>query len=327
MLVREADRIRGLVERSRKVLVMSHKDADGDTLGSALAMVDVMRAMGKDPAIRVPKPVPELYSFLPGYDAVNQERSGWHPDLVIVMDASNLDRLSDLMTDIEEGTPIVNIDHHVSNDRFGQVNLVVVEASSTAEVAYDLLRQWEVEITPAVATNLYTGVLTDTGGFRHENTTYKALQVAAELVECGADPADIATQVYKRRKLSTLKLQAMVMGTIRFECDDRLVYAYVSQEELRQAGATTEESEGIIDLLNSVDGLDLALLFKEIAPSLTKVSVRSREPVNANEVAALFGGGGHERAAGAEIPLPLQDAMAGFLAEARRVILAEAPRQ
>lgn len=315
----ESAQILGLVQESERVLMVSHKDADGDTLGSALAMADVIREMGKTVTVRCPPPVPEVYSFLPGYEIVNQEE-GSPPDLVLVMDASNLDRLSDTLSDLA-GQPVVNIDHHVSNTRFGAVNLVVPEASSTAEVTYNLLLEWGVEISAVAATNLYCGVLTDTGGFLHENTSYEALSIAAELVRLGADPGDVAMRVYKNKKLSSIKLSALVMGTIGFDCDDRLVHAYLSQALLEKSGARLEEADGIIDMLNSVDGLELALFFKEIEPNkLTKVSIRSRGEANANLLASKFGGGGHERAAGVEVDMPLAEAMESILAEARRMI-------
>ena len=297
----EAAEIKRLVDGSQEVLVVSHKDADGDTLGSALAMTHVLRGMGKQVVIRVPPPVPDIYEFLPGYELVNREDPGFAPDVVLVMDASNPERLAQALAGLADGTPIVNVDHHVSNTRFGGVNLVVPEACSTAEVTYDLLRAWGIEVTPEVATNLYAGVLTDTGGFRHENTTERALAIAGEMVSRGADAADIAMRIYKSKKLSTIKLQALVMGTIVFECDDRLVHAHVTSELLARAGASPDETEGIIDILNSTEGLELALLFKEIAPRETKISIRSRGQANANLLAQVFGGGGHERAAGAEI--------------------------
>jgi phosphoesterase RecJ-like protein len=316
----EAAEILRLIDASHHVLAVSHKDADGDTLGSALAMCDILRARGKNVAMRVPPPVPELYSFLPGFEIINQEE-GKPPDLILVMDASNLDRVSDTLGQLAEGTPIVNIDHHVSNTMFGGVNLVVPEASSTAEVTFNLFREWGIEISPAAATNLYCGLLTDTGSFRHENTSYNALSIAAELVALGADPADVAMRVYKNKKLSSIKLQALVMATVGFDCDDRLVYAFVSQALLEKSGALMEEADGMIDMLNSVDGLELALFFKEIEPNrLTKVSIRSRGQANANVLGGKFGGGGHERAAGVEVDMPLAEAMESILAEARRMI-------
>ncbi|MEA2645428.1 MAG: bifunctional oligoribonuclease and phosphatase NrnA [Chloroflexota bacterium] len=316
----EAGEIRRLLDGARQVLVVSHKDADGDTLGSALAMMFVVAGLGKDAVIRVPPPVPDIYEFLPGFDRVNVEPEGFTPDLVLVMDASNLERVDRALDGLAEATPIVNIDHHVSNTRFGDVNLVVPEACSTAEVTCDILHSWGIEITAEVATNIYAGVLTDTGGFRHENTTERALAIAGEMVSRGASAADIAMRIYKSKKLSTIKLQALAMGTIAFECDDRLVHAYVTKELLERAGASPDETEGIIDILNSTEGLELALLFKEIGPRETKISIRSRGQANANVLAQGFGGGGHERAAGAEIKMPLPEAMEAVLADARRMI-------
>jgi phosphoesterase RecJ-like protein len=315
----EAAAILDMIKESHNVLMVSHKDADGDTLGSALAMAGVVATMGKSVAVRVPPPVPQLYSFLPGFELINQEE-GSPPDLVLVMDASNLDRLSDTLGELPETTRVVNIDHHVSNTMFGNVNLVVSGASSTAEVTFDLFKEWGVEISPAAASNLYCGVFTDTGGYRHENTTYKALAMGAELVSLGADAAGIAMRVYKNRKISSIKLSALVMATVGFDCDDRLVHGYVTQAMLDKAGAQLDEADGMIDMLNSVDGLELALFFKEMAAGVTKASIRSRGQANANALATQFGGGGHERAAGVEVDLPLEQAMEVILAQARRMI-------
>jgi phosphoesterase RecJ-like protein len=314
----EATEIRRAIDPVRRVLLLAHKDPDGDTLGSALAMSIVLQRMGKQVALRVHGKVPDMYEFLPNFAIVNNEEAGKPFDVVLVMDASNLDRLGEAMDDVVAGTPVINVDHHVSNTQFGDINLVTASACSTAEVTFDLLNDWGVEISADVANNLYAGVLTDTGGFRHENTTERALDIAARLVHQGADAAGIAEKVYKSYKLSTMKLTALVLGTMDFDCDDRLVHAQVSQELLDRAGAEMDETEGLIDLLQSVEGLELAILFKEIAPRLTKISVRSRGHASANELAAGFGGGGHERAAGAEIEMPLAEATKAVLAAARQ---------
>ena len=316
----EAEGILKHIQDADRVVVVSHKDADGDTLGSALAMTEVIRGLGKDVVTRVPMPVPQVYGFLPGFAAINPDEGERAPDLVVVMDASNLERLSDTLGNLPPNTPILNIDHHVSNTRFGSLNLVVPDASSTAEVTFDLLRELGIEVSSTMATNLYAGLLTDTGGFRHENTTFRALEIAADLVRRGADAADIAERIYKSKKLSTMKLTSLVMSTIGYDCDDRLVHAYVSQDLLVRSGAQMDESEGLIDMLQSVEGLLFAVLFKEMSPELTKISVRSRGVANANELAAAFGGGGHARASGAEILLPLAEAREAVLAEARRML-------
>lgn len=316
----EVAEIRRMAEAAGRILVVSHKDADGDALGSALAMGEALTAMGRTALVRVPPPVPGMYAFLPGFEMINADGAGAPPDLAVVMDSSNLERVAGALESLPEGQPMVNIDHHVSNPRFGAVNLIVPEASSTAEVAYDIFHEWGIEITPDIATNLYTGLFTDTGGFRHENTTDRALDIGSHLVRLGANAADIAMRVYKSKKISTLKLQAQMMGTIKFECDDRLVYGYVTEEMLARSGASPDETEGLIDVLNSVDGLELALFFKEIAPGMTKGSIRSRGQANANLLAAEFAGGGHERAAGMEIALPLREAIDQVLVAARRML-------
>lgn len=315
----EARQIRELLGRATAVMVVSHKDADGDTLGCALAVGEVLRRMGKTVVVRVPEPVPEVYSFLPGFEEVNPATRA-DVDLVVVMDSSNRERLDGVADEMPAGVPVINIDHHVSNTRFGDVNLVVPGASSTAEVTFDLLSVLGEDITPSIATNLYCGVMTDTGGFRHDNTGYRPLALAAELASLGANPAHIAAMVYKRHKISGVKLQALTMATIGFECDDRLVHAEVTQAMLRQAGALMEESEGLIDLLNSIEGLQLAILFKELGDGNTKLSIRSREGLDANVLAGVFGGGGHARAAGAELSLPVEAARESVLAEARRML-------
>jgi len=312
--------IRQMLEAANRVLVVSHKDADGDALGSILAMREVLAGMGRTAFVRVPPPVPDMYAFLPGFEAINADSEEGAPDLVVVLDSSNLERVAGALGSLPEGSPMVNIDHHVSNPRFGAVNLIVPEASSTAEVAYDVFQEWGIEITPGIATNLYTGLFTDTGGFRHENTTERALDIGSHLVRQGANAADIAMRVYKSKKISTLKLQAQMMATIKFECDERLVYAYVTEEMLERAGAERDETEGLIDILNSVEGLELALFFKEVGPAMTKGSVRSRGQANANLLASEFGGGGHERAAGMEIALPLREAIEQVLVAARRML-------
>ena len=173
-----------------------------------------------------------------------------------------------------------------------------------------------------MATNIYVALLTDTGGFRHENTTPRALEDAARLARIGADPGHIATQVYKMRPETTLKLSGLALATMRVEMDGRLAWAKVTRRMLKEANAVMAESEGIIDTLNSIAGLELAILFKEVSGELTKISVRSRGGVDAAALCASFGGGGHIRAAGAEIEKPLDDAVRTVLAAAKEAILA-----
>jgi phosphoesterase RecJ-like protein len=271
----------------------------------------------------IPPPLPQMYAFLPGFEQIDVEPpAGADPELVFFFDSGNLERSGSSVKQIASHATIVNIDHHPSNSRFGDINVIEPEASAVGQMVMDMLDHFDYPITPTIAINLYVALLTDTGGFRHENTTPRALEDAARLAHLGADPGHIATQVYKMRPETTLKLSALALATMRIELEGRLTWAKVTRRMLREAGAVMAESEGIIDTLNSIAGLELAILFKEVSSDLTKISVRSRGAVDAAALCATFGGGGHIRAAGAEIEKPMDEAVQMVLSAAKEAISA-----
>jgi len=261
-----------------------------------------------------------MYSFLPGFGDIHEgPPSGVEPQLVFFFDSGNLERSGSTVKHIASHATIVNIDHHPSNSRFGDVNVIDPDASAVGQMVMDMLDHFGYRTTP---TNLYVALLTDTGGFRHENTTVRALEDAARLASLGADPGQIATLVYKMRPETTLKLSSLALATMRVEMQGRLAWAKVTKRMLREANAVMAESEGIIDTLNSIAGLELAILFKEVQSDLTKISVRSRGAVDAAAMCALFGGGGHIRAAGAEFDKPMDETVKIVLATSKEAILA-----
>jgi phosphoesterase RecJ-like protein len=264
-----------------------------------------------------------MYEFLPGFNEILEEPPhGIDALLAFFFDSGNLERSGSSVKQIAAHATIVNIDHHPSNSRFGDLNVIDPDASAVGQMVMGMLDHFGYPITTTIATNLYVALLTDTGGFRHENTTPRALEDAARLARLGADPGRIATLVYKTRPETTLKLSGMALATMRVELEGRLAWAKVTRRMLREAGAVMAESEGIIDTLNSIAGLELAILFKEVNSELTKISVRSRGAVDAAAMCASFGGGGHIRAAGAEIEKPMEEAIRLVLAAATEAILA-----
>ena len=271
----------------------------------------------------IPPPLPDMYMFLPGFTEILEEPPhGIDPHLVFFFDSGNLERSGSSVKRIASQATIVNVDHHPSNSRFGDINVIDPEASAVGQMVTRMLDHFGFAITPTIATNLYVALLTDTGGFRHENTTPQALEDAARLARLGADPGHIATLVYKMRPETTLKLSGLALATMRVEMEGRLAWAKVTRRMLREAGGVMAESEGIIDTLNSIAGLELAILFKEVSSELTKISVRSRGGVDAAAMCAIFGGGGHIRAAGAEIDKPMDEAVKLVLATAKESIVA-----
>jgi bifunctional oligoribonuclease and PAP phosphatase NrnA len=311
-----AARIWQVIENAPVVTAVTHKDADGDTLGSALALALTLEPIGKSVPVLSSPPVPGAWWFLPGIERVNRQAApGSTP--VFIFDASDPSRAGEYEPVIKQAPVVVNVDHHVSNTRFATLNLVSTEAASTGELVYDLFKAWKLHIPPGAASCLYATILSDTGGFRHDNTSAHALRAAAELVQLGADPVMIARGLFKSRPASSLRMQGRILQSLHYEFDDRLVWGSISQAGLRDSGATTDQADSAIDQLNTVRGQELAILFKEAGPRLTKVSIRSRDQVDAAELAAKFGGGGHHRAAGIELALPLKEAEARVLAEVR----------
>jgi phosphoesterase RecJ-like protein len=320
------DEIKELIDANQEILIFGHKDADGDTLGCSLAFAEALRTAGKDVWVLIPPPLPEMYAFMPGFAEIRSEPPhGIDPQLVLFFDSGNLERSGESVKQIAAHATIVNVDHHPSNSRFGDLNVIDPDASAVGQMVMEMLDHFGYAITPTIASNLYVALLTDTGGFRHENTTPRALDDAARLARLGADPGRIATMVYKMRPETTLKLSGLALATMRVELDGKLAWAKVTRRMLKEANAVMAESEGIIDTLNSIAGLELAILFKEVNDSLTKISVRSRGPVDAAALCALFGGGGHIRAAGAEIERPMDETVKMVLAAAKEAILAASP--
>jgi phosphoesterase RecJ-like protein len=312
------DDIRALITRSAHIVCLAHKDADADSLGSALAFAGSLRAMGRSPHVVVPDPVPFLLEHLPGFDTL--ESNPAQVDAVFTFDCATKQRFGEKQALIDSGLPVVNVDHHLSNTGYGTINLVEPDASASGQVVYRLLRALDAPIDAAVATNLYAALLTDTGGFRHENTNEAALRLGADLVALGADPAWVALKSYKSHSERALRLEGLAVSAMRSEIDGKLIWSEVNQDMLHSASADMQESEGVIDQLQSVDTMEIAVLFKEMNHNLTKISVRTRDRHDATALCAPFGGGGHKRAAGAELRVPLQDAEQQVLPLARKLL-------
>ena len=307
-----------LLEEYDDIGCVAHKDADADSLGSALAFALALRDMGKRMHPIAPAPVPRLLEFLPGFELL--EETPPPLECVFTFDCATLARFGDKRPLVEQARHVVNIDHHASSERFGTLNIVKPDASATGQVVRELLGALDVPVTADVATNLYAALFTDTGGFRHENTTEETLRLGADLVALGADPAWVALKTYKSRSVSRMRLEALAVSRLREELAGRLIWSEITRPMLAEAGAEMDESEGVIDLLQSIDSMQLAVLFKEQDEAVTKISVRSREPYNATDVCVPFGGGGHHRAAGAELALPLPTARQRVLEVARAVL-------
>ena len=287
-----------------RFIVTTHENPDGDALGSLVAMTLALRELGKDAVMYLfgDVPLPNEYEFMQ-FDGLVR---GPNPDpagrVVLALDAANERRLGPETALLEKAPFIIDIDHHHDNTRFGTVNLIVGDASSTGEILADVFRQLPVALTPEIAEALYIAVVTDTGRFQYANTTAKALRLAAELVEAGADVHRVFQGVYENVAFAKLKLVARALENAEVFEGGRVVVSHLEREDFDAAGAEEPYSEGIIDYLRAVEGAELAALIRE-PPTANgpthRISLRTTEAdLDVSAIARKSGGGGHRQAAG-----------------------------
>ncbi len=321
-----SDRIRA----SRHTLVVCHENPEADALGSALALALALESRGGLATPVCADPVPELYDFMPRIESFRTApEPGADYDLIVVTDCGDLSRVGPVLAanaDLFARVPIVNVDHHKSNPRFGAANWVDPAAAAASEMMTLLLASLGVPLDTdgrAVADALMAGLVMDTATFQHPNVTARTLRVAAELVAAGAPLADTSRLLYRTKPETQLKLFGRVLARLESELDGRLVWSTLLLDDLRATGSPPAHSEGIIDLLSQAKAGRIALLFKE-QPDETRVSIRTPEGgPDATALAAHWGGGGHARASGATVPAPLAEALPQVLSVARRMLLGE----
>jgi phosphoesterase RecJ-like protein len=292
-----------LTQGSRVVLT-THVNADGDGVGSEIALWHLLTPRGTRASIANSTGIPDRFRFLvpDGADASDRAtKEIERADVIVVLDIADLLRLGDLASAVKKrSVPTVCIDHHVSPGTLPDgPRLVAADASATAELVFDLAVTLGWDITPAVARALYVGLLTDTGAFRFSNTTPRVLRVAAELLERGVDPEEIYERVYASAPEGRVRLLSEVLQTLVVEPEIGLAWITVPPDALGRLDATADDLDGIVEFPRTIAGVRLALLFRQLANGRVKVSLRSLGDVDVAEFAQRFGGGGHRRAAGA----------------------------
>jgi phosphoesterase RecJ-like protein len=298
------------LQQSQKLLVTTHENPDGDALGSLLAFDEMMRALGKDSVMFMSAsnfPLPHEYQHLPLEAVQNAPPADMDERIAVFLDCGNIDRMPvDFLH--RDGQHILNIDHHHDNTHFGTVNLVVGNASCTAEILWELSHALDVEITPSMAEALYIALITDTGRFMYENTGPRAHVMAAELIEAGVDVAEVYRRLYQDLPFPRLQLLARALAGVRRIDDGRLTVAHLSRGDFGETGAIESDSEGVVDHLRSVEHTKVAALVRELLDREgRKVSLRSTDgQVDVSVIARSLGGGGHRQAAGATTTIPFE---------------------
>ncbi len=295
----------------------THVNPDGDALGSELALYSFLKDLGKQVKIYNTDAAPQNYKFLPFYDAILPVKAlrDDFPQVLVVLDAGVLKRIGEYLSRTLVPTKaIVNIDHHTAAERFGDYNLVETDASSTSEIIYRLIRHHGTPIGKKRALCLYTGIMFDTGCFRYSNSTPMAHHVAANLIQEGIAVDEVYRAVYETLPIGTLLLLSEVFQTLGTTPDGKIGWLYATQEMFHKTGTTRDDVDGFINHIRSIDTVEVAILVSEYKNGVSKASLRSKSSVDVGEIASLFGGGGHQRAAGCEIDTPCQEAIAQLVA-------------
>jgi len=298
------------LKKSNKVLVTTHIHPDGDAIGSLIAMGFALAALNKEASLYIESPIPAVYKFIPFvHRVVHTIKDAASYDTAIVLDCSNPERTGSL-SDIFYSIPVlINIDHHITNNRFGTFQLIDTQACATAEIVYRLIKTLDIPINKSVASAIYTAILTDTGSFRFCNTNSAAFRICEEMVSLGAEPYHIAQQVYGQYSLGRIRLLNLALNTIEISENGKLSTMLLTQEMFRATGTRIEDGNDLIDYAKIIEDIKVAVLIQESVERIDAcsfhVSLRSDGTVDVAEIALAFGGGGHPTAAGFETQLLL----------------------
>ena len=325
---REFDSILELIKVSKRVLISSHENPDGDAIGSTLALGLALEQMGKEVVLYNKDGVPELLRFLPQSEKIRvslKEVEGTF-DLAFAVDCTGTSRAGEEFEDfLKTGRcgKVVIMDHHQTNNSSADFRLLDPRSSSTGIIIYSVLKRLPVEINADIAENIYTTIIGDTGSFRYSNTNPDTFRAAAELVERGADPAEISQALFESEPLRKLKLIGLILPTLDVSDDKKIASVFVDKQMFAETGARREDTEGIVNIPRSIKGIEVALMFRDETGkdgALWKVSFRSKGAVDVARIAEKFGGGGHKRAAGCSVHGTLSEAKSRIIESIREVL-------
>jgi len=315
------------VKKHQRLLLTTHVNPDGDGLGSEIAMALWLEAQGKTVRILNDSPVPIAFRFLERTHAIEEftvegcERAMDEADGMIVLDTSNRQRIGRLADVLERHLlPLAIVDHHVSHDGFGQVNVIEPEASATAEIVYGLVTESGGVVTERMAEALYVALVTDTGSFKYSNTDSHAHRMAAELLQHGLDPPKLHAMVSSHATPGRLRFFGEVLAALEVIEGGRIVVLDAAPDQFQRHGLEGSDTEGLVDMPRTIAGVDVVALFSEVEPGKVKVSLRSTGRVAIDAVVTRLGGGGHPHAAGAMLRMTRADAKARVLPELARIV-------
>lgn len=288
-----------LINENKNIFLASHVNPDGDNLGSMLGLALAIKEMGKNVFVLKSDLIPSDFTFLPGIDLIQEyDDNLGDVGLFITLDCSDEERLGNNQKVLSDSKNTINIDHHISNTNFADINIVDSKASATAELVYQLIKKMGVSINKDIAINLYTAISTDTGSFKYESVTSNTHRITAELLDTGIDKNEININLYESMSFTRMKLFIKSLATLETYNNAEIAIIMVTQDMLKETGASLEDAEGIISYIRKISTVEVACLLKEVEKENIKISLRTKKYLDAAKICEKFDGGGHKRAAG-----------------------------
>lgn len=310
-----------LIESSKNICITSHINPDGDSIGSVLALGLALNRNGyKNIYMIINDEIPKDLLFLPEIDLIRKEYSVEELDLLIALDCGDINRVGISEELLRASNFIINIDHHITNTCFGDLNIINSDSSSTGEMIYDILKSMNLRIDKDIATSLYVAISTDTGSFKYDSTTSKTHIIASKLLEVGIDINYINTNLYHSRSIEKTNLLIESLNSMELLKQGKLALAIVTKEMLEKCNASIEDADIIIDFIRDINGVEVACIIKEIDDSTLKVGFRSKRYVDVSAIAKNFNGGGHIRASGCKLYCSVEEGKRLILEEIDKVL-------
>lgn len=304
-----------IIKKSDNIFIVSHVNPDGDNIGSSLALLMAIRKLNKNPKILKVDDIPKDFNFLPGLENIKEYKLDHPVDLLISLDSSDIDRLGLGKNFALKADKVINIDHHISNDKFGDVNIVSPSSAATGEIIYQIIKKLGIDIDKDIATCLYTAISTDTGSFMYSNTSHVTHEIASELIKKGIDTNNININLYQNKSIESTRLFINALSKLDMFNNNKIGIVAITKDILEESGATLEDSEGIISFVRNINSIEVACLLKTVNKNEIKISLRSKEKVDVSEIVKKFNGGGHKRAAGCTIYKDINEAKKLMLTE------------
>ena len=288
------------IKDSDKIAVLSHIMPDGDSIGSSLALYNALKKCGKNVRFILDDEIPKTYRFLKSSDRIQRPGQFESFDAIIVLDCGDAERLGNSSIYLNNNY-VINIDHHISNNEFGNLNIVDKDSAATGELVYDLIKALGIDMDREISECLYTAIVTDTGQFQYSNTTSRTHLIAGELINYGVNVSLMSERIYQNNSKEKAVLMKMALSSLEFFHNDVTSCISLTLEQMKEANASDEDSDGIINLARDIECVEVAIFLREIEQGVVKVGLRSKKKADVSAVALQFGGGGHVHAAGCTV--------------------------